>query len=70
MEEIDLGIEPPFGVSPGQSFRLQEFPLRPGDRIVFLTDGMLERNATYHGTAPAWGRTMGAADAGTSEVPS
>ena len=24
---------------------MQEFPIAPGDRIVFVTDGMLERNA-------------------------
>jgi serine phosphatase RsbU (regulator of sigma subunit) len=45
VEEIDLQIEPPFGVVPDQSFMVQAFPLEPGDRIVFLTDGMLERNA-------------------------
>lgn len=43
--EIDLAIEPPFGVLPGKSFQLQAFPLEPGDRLVFLTDGMQERNA-------------------------
>ena len=45
VHEIDLGIEPPFGVVPGQSFRLQRFPLAPGDRVILLTDGMQERNA-------------------------
>ena len=45
VHEIGLGIEPPFGVVPGQSFRLQRFPLAPGDRIILLTDGMQERNA-------------------------
>ena len=24
---------------------MQEFPIAPGDRIIFVTDGMLERNA-------------------------
>jgi serine phosphatase RsbU (regulator of sigma subunit) len=45
VQEIGLSIEPPFGVVPRRSFQLQEFPLQPGDRIVFLTDGMQERNA-------------------------
>jgi serine phosphatase RsbU (regulator of sigma subunit) len=30
---------------PGRSFQVQQLGLEPGDRIVFLTDGMLERNA-------------------------
>jgi serine phosphatase RsbU (regulator of sigma subunit) len=45
VEEIDLRVEPPFGVVPGKSFQVQTFPLEPGDRIIFLTDGMQERNA-------------------------
>jgi hypothetical protein len=45
VEEIELLIEPPFGVMPGKSFQLQPFPLEPGDRVVLLTDGMQERNA-------------------------
>jgi hypothetical protein len=53
VQEIGLSIEPPFGVVPGQSFRLQRFPLAPGDRIVFLTDGMQERNAAVLDVAAA-----------------
>ena len=45
VEEIDLRIEPPFGVVPGKHFHVQPFALEPGDRIVLLTDGMQERNA-------------------------
>jgi serine phosphatase RsbU (regulator of sigma subunit) len=45
VEELELRIEPPFGVVPGKSFDVQRFPLEPGDRIVLLTDGMQERNA-------------------------
>jgi serine phosphatase RsbU (regulator of sigma subunit) len=45
VEEIDLRIEPPFGVVPGKTFDVQRFPLEPGDRVVLLTDGMQERNA-------------------------
>jgi serine phosphatase RsbU (regulator of sigma subunit) len=45
VEELELRIEPPFGVVPGKSFDVQRFDLEPGDRIVLLTDGMQERNA-------------------------
>ena len=47
VEEIELDIDLPFGVESGRSFRLQQFPLRSGDRVVFVTDGMLERNAEH-----------------------
>jgi serine phosphatase RsbU (regulator of sigma subunit) len=53
VEEVELVIEPPFGVVPGQGFQLQAFPLEPGDRLVFLTDGMLERNAASLDVAAA-----------------
>jgi serine phosphatase RsbU (regulator of sigma subunit) len=53
VEEIDLRIEPPFGVLPGKSFEIQRFPLEPGDRIVLLTDGMQERNAVNLDVAAA-----------------
>ncbi|WP_329140435.1 serine/threonine-protein phosphatase [Streptomyces sp. NBC_01476] len=39
--EIDL----PFGVQAPHTYRVQSLDLRPGDRLVMLTDGMLERNA-------------------------
>jgi serine phosphatase RsbU (regulator of sigma subunit) len=45
VSEVELRIEPPFGVEPGREFTVQDFPLERGDRIVFLTDGMQERNA-------------------------
>jgi serine phosphatase RsbU (regulator of sigma subunit) len=44
-EEIDLAANQPFGLSASASWGEQEFPLEPGDRVIFLTDGMLERNA-------------------------
>jgi serine phosphatase RsbU (regulator of sigma subunit) len=53
VEEISLRAEPPFGVLPGKSFQLQPFPLEPGDRIIFLTDGMQERNAASLDVAAA-----------------
>ena len=53
VEEVDLTVEAPFGVLPGKTFEVQPFPLEPGDRIVFLTDGMLERNAAALDVAAA-----------------
>ena len=45
VESIDLLADPPFGLVRDHDFRVQELSLRPGDRIMFLTDGMVERNA-------------------------
>ena len=44
-EEIELSAEEPFGAVEGASWSEQELPLEAGDRLLFLTDGMLERNA-------------------------
>jgi serine phosphatase RsbU (regulator of sigma subunit) len=44
-EEIDLDADQPFGLSAGAGWSEQEFALEGGDRVIFLTDGMLERNA-------------------------
>jgi serine phosphatase RsbU (regulator of sigma subunit) len=43
--EIDLVAEEPLGALPGASWTEQDLPLEPGDRVLFVTDGMLERNA-------------------------
>jgi serine phosphatase RsbU (regulator of sigma subunit) len=45
VSEIELEVDLPFGLEPGRELRLQRVELRPGDRVVLLTDGMLERNA-------------------------
>jgi serine phosphatase RsbU (regulator of sigma subunit) len=42
---ITLLPDPPLGISPSNVYRVQPLPLEPGDRLLFLTDGMLERNA-------------------------
>jgi serine phosphatase RsbU (regulator of sigma subunit) len=44
-EEIELTAEEPFGAMEGASWSEQKLPLEAGDRLLFLTDGMLERNA-------------------------
>ena len=35
----------PFGIYPDTAYEAVELALQPGDRVVFVTDGMLERNA-------------------------
>jgi serine phosphatase RsbU (regulator of sigma subunit) len=44
VEPIELLADPPFGLFPDHVYRVQPLPLRAGDRLMFLTDGMLERN--------------------------
>jgi len=44
-ELVPLQVDPPLGAVPGGTFRAQELPLEPGDRLVFVTDGLLERGA-------------------------
>jgi serine phosphatase RsbU (regulator of sigma subunit) len=45
LEEVGLHADPPFGTVRDMRYRVQSLPLQPGDRLIFLTDGMLERNA-------------------------
>jgi len=45
-EWIPLHADPPFATAMATNCRVQELPLDAGDRLVFLTDGLLERNAT------------------------
>ena len=44
-ETVNLAPGLPFGVSLDYDYRVQELELEVGDRLVFLTDGILERNA-------------------------
>ena len=44
-EEIELAANQPFGLSADATWSEQEFALDAGDRVILLTDGMLERNA-------------------------
>ena len=45
-ESLELAPGFPFGIAADAEYPIQELVLTPGDRLVFLTDGMLERNAT------------------------
>ena len=42
---VALEADPPFGIVRGREYQVQRLPLEPGDRLMFLTDGMTERNA-------------------------
>jgi serine phosphatase RsbU (regulator of sigma subunit) len=43
--EIRLDICEPLGASPHPAWREQALEMEPGDRVILLTDGMLERDA-------------------------
>lgn len=45
VSEIPLAADLVFGLLPDVAYRAQRLNLEPGDRLVLLTDGMLERNA-------------------------
>jgi serine phosphatase RsbU (regulator of sigma subunit) len=42
---IALQVDVPFGTDIAHAYRVQPLPLEPGDRLIFVTDGLLERNA-------------------------
>jgi serine phosphatase RsbU (regulator of sigma subunit) len=44
VEDVPLEADRPFGVQRG-GYRVQALPLEVGDRLIFVTDGMLERDA-------------------------
>ena len=45
LERMVPEIDPPFGAPLSHPHRVQSLQLRPGDRLILVTDGMLERNA-------------------------
>jgi serine phosphatase RsbU (regulator of sigma subunit) len=44
-EQLRLEADRPFGVQQGRDYRVQTLRLEVGDRLMFVTDGMLEREA-------------------------
>ena len=42
---VELPVDLPFGLNADRRYRLTEVQLEPGDRLVIVTDGMLERRA-------------------------
>ncbi len=50
---MDLPADPPFGMFAETTYRSTVLDLEPGDRIVVVTDGMLERNAAGFGLPAA-----------------
>jgi serine phosphatase RsbU (regulator of sigma subunit) len=45
VEPIRLEADRPFGLQPRGGYRVQALPLEVGDRLIFVTDGILERDA-------------------------
>src|SRR5688500_6375358 len=45
VQPVTLPANRPFGVLRRKPYRVAQLPLQPGDRLVLLTDGMLERGA-------------------------
>jgi serine phosphatase RsbU (regulator of sigma subunit) len=45
VEQIHLEADRPFGLQRGGGYRVQALELEVGDRLMFVTDGMLERDA-------------------------
>ena len=59
VDELDLAIDIPFGLYPGREFRLQHFQLEPHDRVLFVTDGVLDRNSDQVAAPAVLRRTAG-----------
>jgi serine phosphatase RsbU (regulator of sigma subunit) len=45
VQPVDLEVDLPLGMFADATYRCAELTLEPGDRLVLVTDGMLERNA-------------------------
>jgi serine phosphatase RsbU (regulator of sigma subunit) len=59
VDELKLEIDLPFGLFPGRSFQLQRRQLLPGDRVLLVTDGVLDRNSAHHAVPTLLARSSG-----------
>jgi serine phosphatase RsbU (regulator of sigma subunit) len=59
VRELQLEIDLPFGLYPGREFRLQRLELEPGDRLLLVTDGVLDRNSVHHEVPEVLARSSG-----------
>ncbi|MBA3744007.1 SpoIIE family protein phosphatase [Sporichthya sp.] len=57
--EVELEADLPFGILAEATYREQMIQLRAGDRLVLLTDGVLERNASTLDVSTALGESAG-----------
>ncbi|MFB9387465.1 PP2C family protein-serine/threonine phosphatase [Pseudonocardia petroleophila] len=58
VSEVELAIDLPFGIYPGSRHGVQELQLRPGDRLLFVTDGVLDRNSAHVDVPAVLGATV------------
>jgi serine phosphatase RsbU (regulator of sigma subunit) len=56
---LEAPVNLPFGLFAESTYHATEVQLRPGDRLVLLTDGMLERNAARLDLLPSLGTVAG-----------
>jgi serine phosphatase RsbU (regulator of sigma subunit) len=59
VRELQLEIDLPFGLYPGRDFRLQRLDLQPGDRLLLVTDGVLDRNSAHHDVPAVLAASLG-----------
>ncbi len=58
VQEVELHIDIPFGIHADHPFTLQTVTLERGDRILFVTDGVLDRNSAHVDVPAVLGRTV------------
>jgi len=59
VDEVPLEADPPFGAVPDAEFHTRPLPLEPGDRLMFVTDGVFERRAGSADLAAVLAETRG-----------